>query len=271
MDIGTAKIKAEEMRGIAHHLIDIVNPDIRFSAGEFSRTADSKVSEIRARKKIPVIVGGTGLYLRAWLYGLFPTPARSKSIRERMHLLEKKDGLRALHRLFHRIDKETAAKIKEKDRQRIHRAIEIFLVSGRPPSFHRMTRGFGNERYPVIKIGLTFNPREKLYERIEHRVMKMLEEGWIEEVKRLMEDYSPDLHPFKALGYSEIARYLVGDWDYNKMVEEIKKSTRHYAKRQITWFNKENDVKWYDADKDKNLVCSDVLKYIKSVIQSGKG
>lgn len=264
MDIGTGKITPEEKCGIPHHLIDVIHPDRVFSAGRFQNMAESAVSGIWKRGKIPVIVGGTGLYLRAFLKGLFPTPARSEVLRERISEWEKQEGLEGLYAFLNRIDPDSREFIKAGDRQRIHRALEIYLATGKTQSFMRSVDGFGSDRFNVIKIGLDFKSRDSLYKAIEKRVDAMFSAGWVEEVKSLLAEYSAELHPFRAIGYREIAEHLHGNKTLDETITVIKQKTRNYAKRQITWYKKEDAVKWFDAEKDKELVCEEVLQYILS-------
>jgi tRNA dimethylallyltransferase len=264
MDIGTGKISFEERKGIPHHLIDIVHPDQVFSAGEFQRMAEDGVERVWKLGRTPIIVGGTGLYLRAFLKGLIPTPARSDVLRQRIKEWEKREGLESLFGFLKRADPGIQEIIKPADRQRIHRALEIFLVTGKTQSSLRKTAGFAEDRYRVIKIGLDFSDRDMLYKTIENRVEAMFTEGWIEEVRRLLEKYPAGLHPFKAIGYNEIAEHLNGKLSLDETIALVKQKTRNYAKRQLTWYKKEDAVQWFDAAKDKELVCDEVLKYISA-------
>jgi tRNA dimethylallyltransferase len=266
MDIGTGKISIEEKKGIPHHLIDIIHPDHVFSAGEFQRMAEEAVESVWKLGRTPIIVGGTGLYLRAFLKGLFPTPLRSDVLRKRIKEWERREGLESLFGFLKRADPGIQEIIKPTDRQRIHRALEIFLVTGKTQSSMRKTAGFAGDRYKVIKIGLDFTARETLYKAIGDRVDAMFEAGWIEEVKRLLEKYPVSLNPFKAIGYREIAEHMQGNLSLEETITAVKQKTRNYAKRQITWYKKEDAVRRFDAGKDKELVCTEVLKYISAYI-----
>lgn len=266
MDIGTGKIRADEMRGIRHHLIDLIPPNKRFSAGEFQRMAEDAVERIWKLGKTPIIVGGTGLYLRAFLKGLFPTPVRSDVLRKRIKEWESREGLESLYDMLKRADPGIQEIIKPADRQRIHRALEIFLETGKTQSSMRKTAGFAGDRYKIIKIGLDFTARETLYKAIGDRVDVMFEAGWIEEVKRLLEKYPVSLNPFKAIGYREIAEHLQGNLSLEETIAAVKQKTRNYAKRQVTWYKQEDAVRWFNAGKDKELVCNEVLKYISAYI-----
>ena len=266
MDIGTGKISPEERRDIPHHLIDVVHPDQVFSAGEFQRMAEDAVERVWKLGKTPIIVGGTGLYLRAFLKGLFPTPVRSDALRKRIKEWERREGLESLFGFLKRADPGIQEIIKPADRQRIHRALEIFLVTGKTQSSMRKTAGFAGDRYKVIKIGLDFPSRDILYKTIESRVDAMFGAGWIEEVKLLLEKYPISLNPFKAIGYREIAAHIQEKRSLEETIAAVKQKTRNYAKRQVTWYKKEDAVRWFDAGKDKELVCNEVLKYISAYI-----
>lgn len=264
MDIGTGKIPYAERKNIPHHLLDIIKPDSVFSAGEFQRMAEKTAEEVWKKGKNVIIVGGTGLYLRAFLKGLYPTPARSETIREKIIDWENREGLESLHSVLKKADPGIEKIIKPSDRQRIYRALEILMVTGKTPSGLRNESGFSEDRFRVIKIGLNFAARETLYAAIEKRVDAMFEEGWMEEVKNLAAAYPFTLHPFKAIGYREIFEYLNGRKSLQDTILLIKQKTRNYAKRQITWYKKEEDVKWFDAGMDKELVCKEVLQYIST-------
>jgi tRNA dimethylallyltransferase len=267
MDIGTGKIPLEERKGIPHHLIDVINPDRIFSAGEFQRLAEEKTGEVWKNRKTAIIVGGTGLYLRAFLKGLFPTPARSDAVRQRIEDWDKREGLDSLYSFLSRTDHGIRETIKPTDRQRIHRSLEIFLVTGKTPSILRESSGFAEDRFRAIKIGLNYSSRELLYAAIEKRVDSMFEAGWVDEVRTLKDRYKAPLHPFKAIGYREIIAYLDGNTSLESTISLIKQKTRNYAKRQITWYKKEEPIKWYDAGQDKELVCKEVLQYISAYIK----
>jgi tRNA dimethylallyltransferase len=262
MDIGTGKLSKQEMEGIEHYMIDLVSPSKNFSAGEFASMADEKIDEIRERGNLPIVVGGTGLYLKALLQGLFKTPARSEIIRKNLSQWEKKEGLQALYKYLLTVDAKARRTVKPADRQRIYRAIEIFLVTGIPQSLMAEKDGFGEERYRTIKIGLTFTNRADLYRAIDKRVDCMLDAGWIDEVRLLLKKYSPELHPFKALGYREIVKHLQGEIEIEEMKNEIKKVTRNFAKRQLTWFKRIEGIQWFNSGDGIELVSEQVLQYI---------
>jgi len=253
LNIGTAKPGEEERKRVPHHLYDLLELNEEFNAAKFIEIADNLIKEIWGRGKIPILVGGTGLYLRAFEYGLFPMEV-PKEIRETLRKRANQD-LSSLYEELKRLDPEYAQKISPKDKVRITRALEVIYASGKPISyFHKENPFFGKKRYNLIKIGLIL-PRKELYEKINLRVIKMIEKGWIEEVKKLLEKgYSPKLKPFKAIGYKYIIQYLQGKISLEKAIELIQRDTRRYAKRQLTWFKKEPDIYWFNPDEKERIL-----------------
>ena len=253
LNIGTAKPGEEERKRIPHHLYDLLELNEEFNAAKFVEIADNLIKEIWERGKIPILVGGTGLYLRAFEYGLFPIEV-PKEIRENLRKRVDQD-LSSLYEELKRLDPEYAQKISPKDKVRITRALEVIYTTGKPISyFHKENPFFVKKRYNIIKIGLNL-PRKELYKKINLRVIKMIEKGWIEEVKNLLEKgYSIELKPFKAIGYKYIIYYLQGRLSLEKAIELIQRDTRHYAKRQLTWFKKEPDVYWFSPDEKEKIL-----------------
>ena len=252
LNIGTAK-PGEERKRIPHHLYDLLELNEEFNAAKFVEIADNLIKEIWERGKIPILVGGTGLYLRAFEYGLFPIEV-PKEIRENLRKRVDQD-LSSLYEELKRLDPEYAQKISPKDKVRITRALEVIYTTGKPISyFHKENPFFVKKRYNIIKIGLNL-PRKELYKKINLRVIKMIEKGWIEEVKNLLEKgYSIELKPFKAIGYKYIIYYLQGRLSLEKAIELIQRDTRRYAKRQLTWFKKEPDVYWFSPDEKEKIL-----------------
>ncbi|HEV3252895.1 MAG TPA: tRNA (adenosine(37)-N6)-dimethylallyltransferase MiaA [Candidatus Acidoferrales bacterium] len=244
-DIGTAKVRREERRGIPHHLMDLVEPDELFTAGEYRRRALAVLAELRERGKVPVLTAGTGLYLRALLEGLADAPLRSEAMRARLREKAKRKGDEYLHRLLKRLDPDAAARIGPRDIQKVTRAVEICILAGKPVSeVHRAGRE-PLEGYRVRKIGL-LPPRAELYARIEERVTIMLQQGWLEEVKQLIaQGIPPTAKAFQFIGYAELQDHLRGKSGRVETVRQIQQATRRYAKRQVTWFRKEAGVKWF--------------------------
>jgi tRNA dimethylallyltransferase len=244
-DIGTAKVRPAEQRGIPHHLVDLVEPDEVFTAGEYRRRALDVLEDVRQRAKLPIITAGTGLYLRALLEGLADAPERSEELRERLRKKAEQHGPGHLHRVLARMDKEAASKIAPRDTQKIIRAIEIRRLAGKPVGeIHRGGRS-PLEGYSIRKIGLQ-PPRDALYDRINARVEAMIGAGWIEEIRGLTARGVPaGAKPFQFIGYSDLRTCLEGGQGAKEdAIKRIQQSTRQFSKRQITWFRKEPDVAW---------------------------
>ncbi|MBI5699185.1 tRNA (adenosine(37)-N6)-dimethylallyltransferase MiaA [Candidatus Saganbacteria bacterium] len=240
MNIGTAKLAEKERQGIPHHLIDIRNPDEEWTVSDFVREAIRISGELAIRGKRSIIVGGTGLYLWAFLKGYsFPITPADKDLRAK---LEKED-LPTLYAQLSTVDALSAKKIHPNDKKRIIRALEVFELTGKSISELQEQRTENTEHGARI-IGLN-PPREELYARIEQRVDDMIKKGLIEEVRGLLEKgCSRELNSMQALGYKETIEYLAGRWDKDKMIEELKKRTRNFAKRQMTWFRRFENVDW---------------------------
>lgn len=235
-DIGTAKLNRAERRGVPHHLIDIVDPQEIFSAGEFARRAREAIAGIASRRRTPILAGGTGFYLRSLIHGLPPGPERDEQLRQRLSERERKRP-GSLHRLLHRFDPASAVRIHPNDVPKAVRALEIFLLSRRPAS--RAGNKDALEGFQVVKIGL-FPPREPLYERIDRRTEAMFEGGLVEEVRSLLaRGVPPDAKPFESLGYRQALRVVRGEMSIPDAVADTALRTRQYAKRQMTWFRHE--------------------------------
>ncbi|HEX4004300.1 MAG TPA: tRNA (adenosine(37)-N6)-dimethylallyltransferase MiaA [Candidatus Acidoferrales bacterium] len=243
-DIGTAKVPVAERRGIPHHLIDLVEPDEIFTAGDYRKRAVEALDDLRARGKMPILTAGTGLYLRALLEGLADAPTRSKDLRDRLRARAERHGAEYLHRLLARLDRASADRIAPRDTQKIIRAIEIRVLAGKAVAdVHRGGR-IGLEGYDVRKIGL-LPARPALYSRIEARVVSMMEAGWLDEVRALVASGIPaDAKPFQFIGYAELRSCIQGSLERHAAIREIQQSTRQFAKRQITWFRREKGVEW---------------------------
>ncbi len=242
-DIGTAKVPRAERGAIPHHLIDLVEPGELFTAGDYARVARAALDEIAARGRVPVVVGGTGLYLRALLEGLFAGPARDEMVRERLRSREqRRPG--SLHRILRRLDPAAAARIHPNDRNKTMRALEVRLLEGRPLT-HLLERGRSAlAGFRTIKIGL--NPdREQLYRRLNERAGGMFKRGLVEEARALLAAGVPaGAKPFESLGYHQALQVVEGRLTTAQAIESTQFETRRYAKRQLTWFRKEHDVHW---------------------------
>jgi tRNA dimethylallyltransferase len=247
LDVGTAKPTPEERRRVRHHLIDVLDPDRPWSAGEFVRGARAAIAEIEGRGRRPVVVGGSGLYLRALTEGISPMPPGDPEVRAELRRRLTGDGREALAAELARVDPETAARLAPGDTQRLLRALEVEAVSGRPLSAWIASQPFGTEKVPAFKLGLTL-PRAILYDRIQNRAAEMVERGWVEEVEGLLaRGYTRDDAAFQAIGYRQLAAHLAGERSLGNALEEIVRETRRFAKRQLTWFRRDRGIDWIDA------------------------
>jgi tRNA dimethylallyltransferase len=267
-DIGTGKVPVTERRGIPHHLVDLVESDEVFTAGEYRRRALDALEQVGRRGKLPIITAGTGLYLRALLEGLADAPERSEQLRDRLRKRAELDGPEYLHRILARLDKEAANRIAPRDTPKIIRAIEIRKLAGKPVGeIHRSGRQ-RLEGYSISKIGLQ-PARDALYARINARVEAMIASGWMDEVRALVAQGVPaDAKPFQFIGYSDLRACLEHRGGTNQdAVQRIQQSTRQFAKRQITWFRKEQDVTWLPGFGDD----PEILAAAVGLAQAGDG
>lgn len=267
LDIGTAKPTAEERERVAHHLVDILDPRERYSAGEFARRARRAIAEIRGRGRWPFVVGGSGLYQRALLQGMRPMPPVPAALRRHLRRRAEEEGLGPLVRELSVLDPEASRRLAAADRQRTLRALEVALASGRRWSDLTAERPFRRGSLPAVRLGLTL-PRAILYDRIAERVVRMIDAGWIDEVAALLDrGVDPSAPAFQAIGYRPWARYLRGQWSFERALRETTKATRRFAKRQETWFRREPDVLWLDASRSSDLV----EKALRHLLRSGSG
>lgn len=248
-DIGTAKIKPEEMAGIKHHLIDILAPDATFSAAEFQALADEKIAEIAGRGHVPILVGGTGFYINSVLYAYhFAQAGEDSGYREALRDILEKQGPEALLRQLEAVDPQSAARLHLHDTKRIMRALEVYHVTGRPMSEAAAGVDKHIPRYKMVYQALNLD-RQKLYERIDQRVEAMLAQGWLDEVQKLLAAGVPkDCQAMQGLGYRQLVAYLEGAESWERTVEVIKRDTRHFAKRQLTWFRHDPHLLWVNKD-----------------------
>ena len=267
MDIGTAKPSLEERKGIPHHLIDLVNPDEAFTVADFQTHYQRKLSELQEKNKTALLSGGTGLYVRAVTRGFdFPDPPGDPDLRDALRQKAAAEGNQALHRWLAEVDPVSAEKIHPNDLKRVLRALEVYIKTGIPFSCQQKAR---TSELPAntIYIGIT-REREELYKRIELRVDKMLTAGLLEEVQGLLEKgYGPELQSMQGLGYKELIPVLTGDSSLQDAVALLKKRTRHYAKRQLTWFRREPVERWFLLQKggeEENF--QKILKYLEGRI-----
>ena len=267
MDIGSAKIKPEEMDGIPHHLIDILEPEEEFNVCLFEKLALEAMEQIYERGHIPVVVGGTGFYIQALLYQIdFTEEETDTAFRDKLWQLGEEKGNHYLHELLRKVDPASAEEIHENNRKRVIRALEFYENSGKPISTHNKEQRQKTSAYNSCYFVLT-DDRKKLYERIESRVDQMLSKGLVDEVRTLKEQgCNASMVSMQGLGYKEILEYLDGRCSLLEAVEKIKKETRHFAKRQLTWFRREKDVIWLDKQAfayDEDAVLSCILENLR--------
>ena len=248
MEIGTAKPTLEQRQSVPHHLIDVADPDEPFDAARYLHLALPVIEDIRKRDRVPLVVGGTGLYMRVLTRGLCSGPSSDAEMKKELLAAEKSKGLGRLYCDLRRIDPESAAKIHPNDRQRIFRALEVFGLTGIPLSALQKDHGFKEQLFPTIKVFVN-RERGELYERINRRVDSMLESGLKGEVERLLAmGYAGELKSMQSLGYRQMAAHLAGAISIDEAACQIKRETRHYAKRQITWFRGDHEFRSFDAD-----------------------
>ena len=256
LDVGTAKPRNSK---IPYHLIDIVTPEKRYDAAQFARDAQTLIKQIYDRGKTPIIVGGTGLYIRALTEGIFEGNFRDETVRE--ELLRRWRAGENLYAELMRVDPEAAKKIDPKNFVRIQRALEVYIVSGKPISYWWKTATKKPSEWKFVKIILN-KERKALYERIEKRVDEMLEAGWVDEVKNLLKSGVPENAPaFSSIGYRQVVDYIKGKLSWEQMREQIIKATKEYARRQLIWFRKEPGAVWLDTTgKNPQEVALEVIK-----------
>lgn len=248
-DLGTDKPGPEARKAVPHHLIDIVEPEEQFSAADFARLAVESAEQIIARGRLPMVVGGTGLYHRALVEGLFPGPGRDPELRKKLRLEAERVGLLSLYEQLKKVDPDYAARITPSDGIRIIRALEVYYLTGVPLSRQFLqTRSPAREKgFNLVQIGLKLE-RKELYRRIETRVERMFALGLVEEVKNLLARGVPETAtPFKGLGYRQVLQYLRQEITLEEAIEKTKLETRHFAKRQLTWFKKSPGITWFEA------------------------
>ncbi len=265
MDIGTAKPTLDELEKVPHHFIDIIFPDQHYSAGKFGREARQTINQLRDQGKFPIVVGGSGLYVRALVDGFFEKQLSDPIIKKQLKQAIKEKGVEPFYEKLAQIDPRSAAKIHPNDAHRIVRALEVYQISGLPISELQKQQSVKANFIPVF-VGLNKN-RDQLYSIIEKRVEAMLSSGLIEEVESLLKTgHDSQLNSMQTVGYREVIEYLNGNLSYDEMVDLIKKRTRNYAKRQLTWFRKDKRIKWYNLDRFDSFddLADEVLDFIKT-------
>lgn len=246
MDIGTAKLVLIDRKGINHHFIDFISPAENFSAGEFGVAARQKILDLRKNNKNVIVVGGSGLYIRALLHGMVSFDKKNESVRQNLRQKLKAVGLPKLYLELQKTDPQLAAQLSENDTQRILRGLEVFQISGEKLSSLQKAKEIPAP-FPYLQIGLHMD-RVKLYQRINKRVEVMLEQDLIGEVEELIRKGFKLSNAMNAVGYKEVLLYLNNEISYQEMMEHIQRNSRRYAKRQLTWFNKDSNITWFDAE-----------------------
>lgn len=264
-DIGTAKLTPDEMRGVPHHLIDILDPDQVFTAGEYARLGRAAMAAISSRGKLPVVAGGTGFYLRALFEGLFRGPARDEALRGRLAARERrKPG--SLHRLLRRFDPAAAARIHPNDVPKVMRAVEVCLLARRPVS-EMFSEGRDQlEGFRTLKMGLAPD-RDELYRRLDERCRRMFESGLVEEVRGILDRGFPmEAKPFESHGYRQAVQMLRGELNAKEALFYAQRNTRNYAKRQMTWFRKEPEMEWLKGFGDESHIQERALARVREFL-----
>jgi tRNA dimethylallyltransferase len=269
IQIATAKVPLEERKGIPHHLIDVVSPDINFTAGEWARDAAGKIEEIESRGRVPLLVGGTGFYLRALRKPFFISPPTNRTLRTRINLIRERHGAEHLHRLLGRIDPQGAAQLQPRDWPRIQRAIEVFLQTGQSIIAQWDQRPEPHESSRRLRIMALNPPRDILYDRINQRTEAHFKAGLVDEVRRLLaKGVPPGSNALGAHGYRRVVEHLQGERDLPSAIEQTKLDVRHYAKRQLTWFRHEDGVKWFSGFGEEKGVLESVMMAVQSLGRS---
>ena len=263
LDIGTGKPSPAERERVTHHLIDIVNPDEEFNAALFCRLATQSIEQIPARNKNVIVCGGTGLYLKVLTRGLFAGPDQDAQIRQALERRIDAEGLASLYRQLLRIDPSAGPTIHPNDRQRTIRALEVFQLTGKPLSQWQKEHRFQERPFEVVKIGLN-RERGELYERINRRSERMVEDGLLEEVRSVVaKGYGLALKPLLSLGYRQMGQVLLGQQELPAAIEEMKQETRKLAKRQLTWFRADKEIRWFHP-REMDAVCAATKLFLAS-------
>jgi tRNA dimethylallyltransferase len=263
IEIATAKVPLDERQGVPHHLIDFVSPDINYTAVEWAREATQKIEEIESRGRVPLLVGGTGFYLRALRQPFFVSPPTNECLRRRLNQIRERGGPEHVHKLLRRLDPLAAEQLYPRDWPRVQRAIEVYLQTGRSIVDQQPERPKPHESSRRLRILALNPPRAELYQRINERTEAHFRAGLVEEVRQLLDrGFSPDANALGAHGYRRVVEYLKGLRDLESAIEQTKLDVRHYAKRQLTWFRHEANVEWFDGFGEENRVLRSVMESI---------
>jgi len=263
MDIGTGKPSEAERKNVKHHLIDVVNPDEEFNAALYRRLATEAIDRIQRGGKTAVVCGGTGLYLKALTHGLFTGPGQDPQIRRTLEAEINNTGLAGVYQRLVKIDGTVTSTIHPNDRQRIIRALEIYESTGKPLSEWQKEHAFHEEPFEVCKIGL-LRERAELYDHINRRAERMIEEGLLEEVRGLVaRGFALDLKPLRSVGYRQMGAVIQGMMEQAEALAEMKQETRHLAKRQLTWFRRDDGIRWYHPEKQKDEIFQAISEFLQ--------
>ena len=262
MDVGTAKPTLREQELIPHHQLDLINPDENYSAGQYARDTAIVIKKIRERGRLPILVGGTGLYYKALMYGISKIPPVPVKLRKEITDWQQEHGTLYCHKLLQKYDPEGADLLHPNDTSRILRSLEVVLSTGKSIYSYRLEQPFDEALYPFYAVALNWD-RNDLYQRINKRTLSMLGSGWLAEVEMLLESYSPELKPMQSIGYREVVKYLQNKLKWDEMVDEIQKRTRQFAKRQLTWFRKETKIEWYQPVQQDRIL-ADIKVYLEN-------
>jgi tRNA dimethylallyltransferase len=261
IQIATAKVPPAERQGIPHHLIDFVSPAVNYTAGEWAREAAATIEDIRTRDRVPILVGGTGLYLRAFRHPFFPSPQTNLELRRRLNELRLERGAEHLHRLLRRLDPQSAAELFPRDWPRVQRAIEVRLQTGAAMSLQKRARPKPHQTARHLRIVILNPPRSELYQRINERTESHFAAGLVEEVRGLLAEGVPaNSNALGAHGYRRVVEYLEGKRGLASAIEQTKLDVRHYAKRQLTWFRREPGAQWFEGFGEAKQVQTAVLQ-----------
>jgi tRNA dimethylallyltransferase len=248
MDIGTGKPSKADRDRIRHHLIDMVAPNEEFNAALFRRLATESILQIHARGRNAIVCGGTGLYLKALTRGLFEGPGQDPEVRQTLEQEIAANGVASLYQRLKRIDPTVGSSLHPNDRQRIIRALEVYQLTGRPLSAWQKEHAFREDPFNLLKVGL-LRERDELYDLINHRSEQMIQQGLLDEVRGLVaRGFGLDLKPLRSVGYRQMGQVLRGTQSMNDAVEEMKQETRHLAKRQLTWFRRDGEIRWFHPE-----------------------
>ncbi len=264
IQIATAKVPFEERRGVPHHLIDFVSPEINYTAGDWAREASKQIEEIEQRVRVPILVGGTGFYLRALRNPLFPSPQTDEAIRFRLNAIRANKGVEHLYLLLRRLDPESAAELFPRDWPRVQRAIEVRLQTGAPMSQQKVLRPPPSNHTYRLRVIVLNPPRAELYQRINERTENHFSAGLVKEVEALLKSGVPaSSNALGAHGYRRVVEFLQGNRDLPSAIEQTKLDVRHYAKRQLTWFRRERGAEWFEGFGEAEPTVTAVLQSLQ--------